>query len=469
MKGLRNSESVIALVLLASLVGHFAIQKNFERRSQAMLRLALAGKSSSSRAPSACPSMDLSEIEELPLPGILSDAQMGGRILPALEIQSGSPSEESHRDSPTAVPVPADADPSATAPAARDNGDSSGVRAVIEQELSHATREEREIWYDELKSVPADVVRDLLKVRKQVHALPRLLGHIPEKLASSDTTISALPREVPAETASQRIRFNAPDYQTATASLETAISQLRHNLTNAATPGFKRFRVTLVDAQSSAWTASSKSGSPDSESMLEARVQGNGCRIAPLLLDMKQGSLRKTNRQFDLAVDGEGFFIVHQGEKEFLTRCGAFTLDCDRQLCLIVTSEISVLQPPIKIPEEAREVQISARGSVTILKSDESELTTVGQLQLGRVPSPARLTPVGNTLLATNDSSGAVVSGIPMTDAFGEIQQGYLEESNVDIETELEEIEKLSTIIKAVPLQNSHPVTARNHPPAPHR
>lgn len=469
MKGLRSSESVIALVLLASLVGHFAIQKNFERRSRAMLRFALADRSLSPQVPLAGPSMDLPEIDRVKLPRFLSDVQTGGRIMPALEIQGDDPAEDSPRDreAPTTVPVPGDSEPSA--PTARDAGDSSGVRAVIEQELSHATREEREIWYDELKSVPADVVRDLLKVRKQMHALPRLLGHIPEKLASTDATITALPREVPAETASQRIRFNAPDYQTATASLETAVSQLRHNLTNSATPGFKRLRVTLVDAQTSAWLASSKPGSGDPESTVETRTQGDGCRIAPLLLDLKQGLLKKTSRQFDLAVDGDGFFVVRQGEKEFLTRCGAFTLDRDRQLCLVVTSEISVLQPPIKIPDDAREIQISAQGTVMILKPDESNLTQVGQLQLGRVPSPARLTPVGNTLLAANESSGAVVAGTPMTDAFGEIQQGYLEESNVDFDSELEEIEKLSTIIKAVPLQNSHPVTARNHPQTPHR
>ena len=158
-----------------------------------------------------------------------------------------------------------------------------------------------------------------------------------------------------------------------------------------------------------------------------------------------------------------------RGEKEFLTRCGAFTLDRDRQLCLVVTSEIAVLQPPIKIPIEAREIQISAQGIVTMLQSDETELTQIGQLQLGRVPSPARLSPVGNTLLVANEASGTVVNGTPMANAFGEIQQGCLEESNVDFERELDEIDTLSTILKALPLQSSRPATARSLPQAPRR
>lgn len=472
MKGLRNSESVIAIVLLASLVGHFAIQKHFERRSQAMLRLALTERSSPFKAPSFGPGMDLSEIESLKLPRFLNDSQTAGQILPALEIQGDDRSEGTHQEgnTPKPVPAPADADQTPSSPS-RDAGDSAGVRAVIEQELSHATREEREIWYDELKSVPADVVRDLLKVRKQMHALPRLLGHIPEKLASTDTStpMTALPREVAAETASQRIHFNAPDYHSAAASLETAVAQLQHNLANSATPGFKRLRVTLVDSHSSVWHESSPPVGSNPEAALDTRIQGDGCRMAPLLLDLKQGSLKKTNRQFDLAIEGEGFFVVRQGEKEFLTRCGAFTLDRDRQLCLVVTNEISVLQPPIKIPSDAREIQISARGILTMLNSEESNLTQIGQLQLGRVPSPARLSPVGNTLLVANDSSGAVVAGAPMVEAFGEIQQGCLEESNVDFERELDEIDKLSTILKSLPLQSSHPATARSLPQAPHR
>jgi flagellar basal-body rod protein FlgG len=191
--------------------------------------------------------------------------------------------------------------------------------------------------------------------------------------------------------------------------------------------------------------------------------------MAPIILDLKQGSLKKTNRQFDLAIEGEGFFIVRQDAKDYLTRCGAFTFDRDRQLCLAITREILVLQPPIRIPDDAREIQISARGTVTMLKTDDSDLVQIGQLQLGKVSSAALLTPVGNALLITNERSGALAIGVPMVDGFGEIQQGCLEESNVDLERELEEIDQLSTILKALPPQISRPATARNLPAAPHR
>ena len=477
MRGLRNNGFVVSLALLASLVCHFAIQRHFERRNRAAFNLAGAQHSASANAPIFSPEFRPSDVGKFRLPRILDDSQREGRIIPALDIQDD---EDSHpraapsNTPPSAVPTPTDAAPANAASPDEsgesivEDGNASAVREVIEDELSHATHEEREIWFDEFKTLPAGVVRELLQVRKQLRALPRLLGNMPEKLASTDPTMVPHPHEIAAEPASQKIRFNVPDQLFATAALETAISQLRHNLSNAATPGFKRLRVTLVDTYSSGWQESAAADSPRPDSALESSVQGAGCRIAPLLLDLKQGSLKKTERQFDLAIDGEGFF-VRRGEKDFLTRCGAFTLDRDRQLCLAVTTENVVLQPSIKIPEYAREIQISAQGIVTILKSGETELMSIGQLQLGRVASPARLQPAGNTLFVANDDSGTVAFGSPMANGLGELQQGCLEQSNVEFERELDEIEALSSILKALPSQNSHPATARSLPKTPQR
>lgn len=464
MRGLRSSEFVVSLALLASLVGHFAIQTRFERRHRTQQ---LAQSGSSSIAPALFPVLESTEIGGLPRPFPFEELKPEGRIVPALDIQggesrAGSPQSDGR---PSEVPTPTDAEPSKTSPdgdSATDHGESSAVRTVIEEELATASREEREIWYDELKSVPPDVVRDLLKVRKQLRALPQLLGGMPERLASVDPTITVSPREIPAEPASQKIRFSAPDHQLAAAMLETAISQSRHNLMNSLTPGFKRLRVTLVDSYSSGRLEPTATPlNPD------GKLQGEGCRMAPLVLDLAQGPLKKTNRQHDLAIDGEGFFVVRQGESEYLTRCGAFTVDHERQLVLAVAQESAVLQPPIQIPDDTREIQISANGAVTVLKADESDLTLIGQLQLGRVASPARLKPVGQTLFVSTEASGGIAIGMPMSGGFGEIQQGCLELSNVDLERELDEIDAMSQILKAIPLQSSRPATARSPVPAP--
>ena len=56
-----------------------------------------------------------------------------------------------------------------------------------------------------------------------------------------------------------------------------------------------------------------------------------------------------------------------------------------------------------------------------------------------------------------------------MTEGYGEIQQGFLEQSNVEFQTELDEIEELTMILKALPLVPSRPVTASGPQTTPAR
>ena len=501
MKGMRNTSFVVSLALLAFVVCSVAIQRQFARSTRSSVSfvdidssvntdrnfdISLISTDEQFRARSG-PLMATPDGQRLIIP--VSDssstdtpaarkccqlAPSTSDIITALQVQHEEAQGQNFRSSnpPTAVPAPVDAVPVDTPDRGEVNDDESGneaVRNVIERELSHTTREERDIWFDELKALPAGVVRDLLQVRKQIRAMPKLTGGNPEKLASVDPNRGSNAREIAAEPISQKIRFKLPDETSANAVIETAISQLRHNLTNSMTPGFKRLRVILVDSYSSESLESVVSNEALPSSWLGTGIHGEGCRIAPIQLDLKQGSLKNTGRQLDLAIDGEGFFVVKRGEKELLTRCGAFTLDRDRQLCLAVTDDNVLLQPTITVPDDVREIQVAADGTVTILKSTEVTLTIIGQLQLARVASPARLQPVGQTLLMANDDSGPIVVGPAMQHGAGEIQQGTLEQSNVDFQTELDEIESLMQIIKAMPYEQSRPVTASGPQRSPAR
>lgn len=473
MQSERNGRIVIALALLASVVCHFAIQRHFARLSRQANDLAFHGSTTSTSDSMFVAPLELSDAGSHRVPRMLAENRHLGRIVPALDVQdearlAARPASNVPVAGTQNVPAPSDG-----APAEVPNSeepiphavDATGVREVIEQELSHASREEREIWYDELKSLPAGVVRDLLQVRKQIHALPRLLGGMPEKLASADPSVPARSHEVSAEPASQKIRFNLPDHSS-TAAIETAISQLRHNVANAATPGFKRLRVTLVDSYSNSWHDEDGGASTDASSR---GIRGEGCQVAPILLDLQQGKLRKTERPLDLAIDGDGFFVVRRGEKEFLTRCGAFTLDRDRQVCLSVCDDVVPLQPSIKIPTDAREIQISANGSIAVLMENQGSPVPVGQIQLGRVPAADRLQPLGDSLYVPNENSGAIELAAPMAQGMGELQQGCLEQSNADFERELDQIDQLTMILKTFPSTMSRPATARTPQPSPSR
>lgn len=441
MNVVRNTAVVVSLMMLM-LVGHFALHRFLNSRPDVVF-------------------VDV-DSDGTPVPNRWN--------LPLLAIGEGKPNRQVQQvgQAPTPVPAPLDAAPvEATDSESRsepedDGPDAAAVRSVIEQELAHASPEERDIWYEELKTLPAGVVRDLLQVRKQIRALPRLLGGMPEKLAAVDTGLPSRSQEINAEPASQKIRFQLPDQNSSAIEIEAAISQLRHNLTNSATPGFKRLRVSLVDAYGPSWR--DVSSYDETSSTAGPEFQGEGCRIAPILVDMKQGQLKKTERQFDLAIHGEGFFVVRRGDKDYLTRCGSFTLDKNRHLCLVTANEDVVLLPTLEVPFGVREVQIAADGAISLLKAGETSPVVVGNLQLAQVPSPARLKPIGNSLFVTTPESGDLVMAQPTANGLGEIHQGFVEQSNVDFEKESEELQDLANILKSLPIPNARPATATKQP-----
>lgn len=462
----RSSGFVVSLVMLAILAGFFAIHQRFFLPTKAAHTVEVT-QPKSSKPPAdkivqiGNPPAELAEQPHRPIRHVLQ--ALGERIEDESDLpRAVTPSKE--------VPAPIENVPAETGPVNEKRvgeANTSAVREVIEHELSHATREERDIWFDELKSLPAGVVQDLLQVRKQLRTLPRILGGLPEKIASTDPATVTTPLEIPAEPASQKIRFHWSNHASSVAAIEMAISQLRHNLTNAHTPGYKRIRVTLVDAYNPGPSDSAADAQRDFSTSQE--IQGEGCRVAPSILDLKQGSLKKTGRQFDLAIDGDGFFVVRTAEKEFLTRCGTLTVDRNRHLCLALADEYAILQPVISIPMEAREVQISADGIVSAVLSGGTPATTCGQLQLGRVACPARLRPMGQTLLITNEHTGNVVVGSAMANGFGEIHQGFIENSNVDFQSETDEIEDLNKLLKSLPLPSGRSATASSQPESHNR
>lgn len=467
----RHSGAVISLALLASVVGHLALQRQFEARFQRLIAASHAdGRVGTGQlllppfadeGPSAVPRF----LDERDRPRRLE------QILPALQIREEGEAEftPSKPSRPQPVPVPHEATPLASDHEPADAGsdkpsailDDNAVRRVIDEELLGSSREERDIWYDELKSIPAGVVRDLLQVRKQLRSLPRALHKADAPLAKP-APVSLRTVEVSAEPASQTRRQPFPDWTPTLAALEQATSLSRHNVANSITPGFKRIRWHLVDAYGPDSDDEADTGAIGGDAVRPSRLtptQVEGCRLAAPLLDLKSGALLKTGRPLDLAIDGDGFFVVNLHENQIYSRCGAIVLDAQRRLCLSVVDGSVVLQPPVTIPDDAQEIQITASGAVLVLRVAGTDPQSVGRLQLARFACPERLRPLGTTLLAATEASGAADLGEPEASGRGAIQQGCLEQSNVDVESELADIERLQSLLKSLPTQ-ARPVTA---------
>jgi len=162
---------------------------------------------------------------------------------------------------------------------------------------------------------------------------------------------------------------------------------------------------------------------------------GTGVAVQSTSQIMTQGTLDTTGNAFDLALDGDGFFqIAMPGGKIGYTRAGNFTRSAEGML---VTQQGFAVQPEITVPEGATAIAISPDGTVSASINGESEPTELGQIQIARFTNPAGLQALGDNFLAETAASGAAELGVAGEGGRGQIRQGMLEGSNVNIVEEL--------------------------------
>lgn len=104
------------------------------------------------------------------------------------------------------------------------------------------------------------------------------------------------------------------------------LSNISGNIANLNTPGFKRSQVTFTDLL---YNQQNAGGSGSGGNEMRA---GNGVDIGNTSVVFKQGELRQTGNDSDVAIDGNGFFILRKDGETFYTRAGQFELDKDGYL-----------------------------------------------------------------------------------------------------------------------------------------
>jgi flagellar hook protein FlgE len=100
---------------------------------------------------------------------------------------------------------------------------------------------------------------------------------------------------------------------------------LGHNIANVNTYGFKKSRVSFQDILSQ--TISGAAAPTAQKGGVNPKQVGLGMNIASIDKVFTQGSLQSTGLNLDLALQGDGFFILRRGEETFFTRAGGFGLD----------------------------------------------------------------------------------------------------------------------------------------------
>lgn len=106
---------------------------------------------------------------------------------------------------------------------------------------------------------------------------------------------------------------------------QTKMDIIGNNIANVETIGFKSSRISFSEMLNQKIS----SGGGSESSPTSAAQVGLGVRIASINRDFNQGGLQSTGRTTDMAIEGEGFFMVSEGEQNFLTRAGNFDFNKD--------------------------------------------------------------------------------------------------------------------------------------------
>jgi len=108
---------------------------------------------------------------------------------------------------------------------------------------------------------------------------------------------------------------------------QTRMDVIGNNIANVNTYGFKTSRVTFQDMLSQTIAGAAKP--EESRGGVNPKQVGLGMTIASIDKIFTQGSLQTTGNQTDLAISGDGFFVIADGDKKYYTRSGTFGLDKD--------------------------------------------------------------------------------------------------------------------------------------------
>jgi len=111
---------------------------------------------------------------------------------------------------------------------------------------------------------------------------------------------------------------------------QTKLDVIGNNISNVSTYGFKKGRVTFQDLLSQ--QVSGASAPSFNRGGVNPQQVGLGSKIASIDTITEQGNLQTTGRSLDLAISGDGYFVVQDGFNQYFTRAGNFYLDRDGSL-----------------------------------------------------------------------------------------------------------------------------------------
>jgi flagellar basal-body rod protein FlgF len=224
------------------------------------------------------------------------------------------------------------------------------------------------------------------------------------------------------------------------------IDVLSNNLANVDTPSFKRdstimksFPEMLMRRINDDGVRVIPVGSYDLMPVIGK--MGTGVEVNEVYTRFLQGSLKKTDNNFDLSLDGTGFFVVQTEEGERYTRNGSFLIDSEGWLVTKDGYRVLGENGPIQLKKnnflvdedgkifENAEFTGDPLRLVSMEENEWNETVLVDRLQIVNFPKIRYIKKIGESLYReTEHSEPAFI----MNENRPKVYQGFLESSNVN-------------------------------------
>jgi flagellar basal-body rod protein FlgG len=216
---------------------------------------------------------------------------------------------------------------------------------------------------------------------------------------------------------------------------QTNVDVISNNIANMNTTAYKRQRAEFEDLLYQQVSRPGAESSPDGNRVPTGIQIGAGVRTGGVYRINEQGAATSTSNPYDMQIDGPGYFqiILPSGETAY-TRAGSFQPNDQGEL---VTTDGYRVEPPITLPQGVLDTVISKTGLVQVKLANQTNLQTVGQLQLASFVNEAGLEAKGSNLFLETEASGQPTIADPGEPGFGTVAQGFLEASNVNPVSEI--------------------------------
>ena len=186
---------------------------------------------------------------------------------------------------------------------------------------------------------------------------------------------------------------------------------IAHNMANVGTVGFKRRCNSFTEV-----LAAQEGG------------QGQGEEKPDGLFDFSQGALVQTDRSLDLALHGDGFFVIETPEGPVYTRHGVFSTNQNDQIVDTSGRMVAGTSGPLMIPANVPVADVRVTDDGQVLAGQAS----IGKLRIVDFPDARdKLQPVGESCFEVPKE----VEPVEATTVV--VKQGYQEASNVKLVDEM--------------------------------